>query len=90
MPDPPPLNYFALGALYQRLGNHAAAVQYLSRLTEDEHYDETHRTRAVAATAPLRHDVATARISSCHRAADARRSQKSRTSASTECGEDVD
>lgn len=43
MPDPPPLNYFALGALYQRLGNHEATVQYLSRLNEDQHYDETHR-----------------------------------------------
>jgi hypothetical protein len=44
MPDPPPLNYFALGALYQRLGNHHATVEYLSRLTEDEQYDEAHRT----------------------------------------------
>ena len=44
MPDPPPLNYFALGALYQRLGNHAAAVEYLSRVIEDEQDDETHRT----------------------------------------------
>ena len=44
MPDPPPLNYYALGALYQRLGNHQAAVEYLSRLNEDEHCDETHRT----------------------------------------------
>jgi hypothetical protein len=44
MPDPPPLNYYALGALYQRLGNHEAAVEYLSRLSEDEHCDETHRT----------------------------------------------
>ena len=44
MPDPPPLNYYALGALYQRLGNHQATVEYLSRLTEDESYDETHRT----------------------------------------------
>jgi hypothetical protein len=43
MPDPPPLNYFVLGALYQRLGNHEATVQYLSRLTEDALYDETHR-----------------------------------------------
>jgi hypothetical protein len=43
MPDPPPLNYFALGALYQRLGNHEATVQYLSRLNEDEQDDETHR-----------------------------------------------
>ncbi|HET6973361.1 MAG TPA: hypothetical protein VFH96_05015 [Pyrinomonadaceae bacterium] len=43
MPDPPPLNYYALGALYQRLGNHAASVEYLSRVTEDERFDETHR-----------------------------------------------
>lgn len=44
MPDPPPLNYYALGALYRRLGNHAAAVEYLSRVAEDERCDETHRT----------------------------------------------
>ena len=44
MPDPPPLNYYALGALYHQLGNHAASVDYLSRVTEDERYDETHRT----------------------------------------------
>ena len=44
MPDPPPLNYYALGALYQRLGNHAASVEYLSRVAEDERFDETHRT----------------------------------------------
>ena len=43
MPDPPPLHYFALGALYQRLGNHDATVRYLSRLSEDQEYDETHR-----------------------------------------------
>jgi len=43
MPDPPPLNYYALGALYQRLGNHAASVEYLSRVAEDQHCDETHR-----------------------------------------------
>jgi tetratricopeptide (TPR) repeat protein len=43
MPDPPPLNYYALGALYQRMGNHAASVEYLSRLNEDDQYDETHR-----------------------------------------------
>lgn len=42
MPDPPPLNYYALGALYHRLGNHQASVEYLSRITED--CDETHRT----------------------------------------------
>ena len=43
MPDPPPLHYFALGALYQRLGNHDATVRYLSRLSDDQEYDETHR-----------------------------------------------
>jgi tetratricopeptide (TPR) repeat protein len=54
MPDPPPLNYYALGALYQRLGNHAASVEYLSRLTEDERSDEAHRT---APSVPLRRYV---------------------------------
>jgi hypothetical protein len=44
MPDPPPLSYFGLGALHHRLGNHQAAVEYLSHVAEDEHYDETHRT----------------------------------------------
>jgi hypothetical protein len=44
MPDPPPLNYYALGALYQRLGNHDATAEYLSRLTEGELCDESHRT----------------------------------------------
>ena len=44
MPDPPPLNYYVLGALYQRLGNHQATVEYLSRLSEDDSYDEAHRT----------------------------------------------
>src|SRR4029079_14390669 len=40
MPDPPPLSYYTLGALYHRLGNHTAAVEYLSRVTEDERCDE--------------------------------------------------
>lgn len=44
MPDAPPLNYFVLGALYHRLGNHQATVEYLARLLEDERYDEAHRT----------------------------------------------
>src|SRR5687768_18596951 len=44
IPDAPPLNYFVLGALYHRLGNHQATVEYLSRLVEDERYDEAHRT----------------------------------------------
>lgn len=41
MPDPPPLNNFALGALYHRLGNHAAAVEYLSRVADEDQSDET-------------------------------------------------
>jgi hypothetical protein len=44
MPDPPPLNYFALGALYHRLGNHHVTVEYLSKLAEEPLSDETHRT----------------------------------------------
>jgi hypothetical protein len=44
MPDPPPLSYFAIGALYQRLGNHHAAVQYLAQLSEDEQLVESQRT----------------------------------------------
>jgi hypothetical protein len=44
MPDAPPLNYYVLGALYHRLGNHQATVEYLSRLIEDERYDEANRT----------------------------------------------
>ena len=48
MPDPPPLSYYTLGALYHRLGNNQAAVEYLSRIVEDEHCDETHRTQPSA------------------------------------------
>jgi len=44
MPDSPPLHYFALGALYYRIGNYEATVEYLSRVIEDEVYDELHRT----------------------------------------------
>src|SRR5690349_2299098 len=44
IPDAPPLNYFVIGALYHRLGNHQATVEYLKRLMEDERYDEVHRT----------------------------------------------
>src|SRR5918996_68036 len=43
MPDPPPLSYYTLGALYNRLGNHQATIEYLARLVEDESYDEAHR-----------------------------------------------
>jgi len=41
--DPPPLHLFALASLYHRLGDHKSAVDYLSRLVEDERYDELHR-----------------------------------------------
>ena len=44
IPDAPPLNHFVIGALYHRLGNHQASVEYLTRLVEDERYDEVHRT----------------------------------------------
>jgi hypothetical protein len=44
MSDPPPLSHYTLGALYHRLGNHPATVEYLSRVVEDEQSDETHRT----------------------------------------------
>ena len=44
IPDAPPLNYFVLGALYHRLGNHQATVEYLAHLLEDQNYDEAHRT----------------------------------------------
>ncbi|MCA1576178.1 MAG: hypothetical protein LC794_02285 [Acidobacteria bacterium] len=67
MPDPPPLTYFALGALYQRLGNHAAAVQYLSRLNEDELNDETHR---LAPSSQLRRYVMMLRRLEYHPAAE--------------------
>ncbi len=67
IPDPPPLAYFALGALYQRLGNHAAAVQYLSRLNEDELNDETHR---LAPSSQLRRYVMMLRRLEYHPAAE--------------------
>ena len=67
MPDPPPLNYFALGALYQRLGNHDATVQYLSRLNEDVLYDETHR---IAPSPQLRRYVMMLRRLEQHPAAE--------------------
>lgn len=67
MPDPPPLHYFALGALYQRLGNHEATVQYLSRLNEDEQYDEAHR---IAPSPQLRRYVTMLRRLEQHPAAE--------------------
>ena len=43
MPDPPPLVYFALGALYHRAGDHESAVEQLSYVTENEQGDENYR-----------------------------------------------
>ncbi|HVF55158.1 MAG TPA: hypothetical protein VM934_03355 [Pyrinomonadaceae bacterium] len=43
MPDPPPLVYFALGALYSRAGDHDAAAEHLSYLLENEQGDEQRR-----------------------------------------------
>lgn len=58
MPDSPPLHYFALGALYHRLGNHQATAAYLSQLNEDEHCDEGH---CVSPSPQLRRYVRTLR-----------------------------
>ncbi len=44
MADPPPLVYFALGALYQRAGEHEAAAEHLLYVLEDEAGDEHSRT----------------------------------------------
>ncbi|HWW77861.1 MAG TPA: hypothetical protein VNZ44_20825 [Pyrinomonadaceae bacterium] len=44
MADPPPLVYFALGALYQRAGDHESAAEHLSYVLEDESGDEHART----------------------------------------------
>ena len=43
MPDPPPLVYFALGALYSRAGDHDSAAEHLAYVLEDEHGDEHSR-----------------------------------------------
>lgn len=48
MPDPPPLVYFALGALYHRVGEHEAAAESLAFLVEDEAGDEHSRTHPSA------------------------------------------
>lgn len=48
MPDPPPLVYFALGALHHHVGNHERAVEHLAYLTENAESDESMRTGASA------------------------------------------
>ena len=37
----PPLVYFALGALYHKIGDHESAVKHLSYVVEDEHANES-------------------------------------------------
>ena len=43
MQDPPPLVYFALGALYHKAGDHEAAAEHLSYIVENDLSDERHR-----------------------------------------------
>jgi hypothetical protein len=43
MSDPPPLIYFALGALYNYAGDHEAAAEHLSYVVENDLSDERHR-----------------------------------------------
>lgn len=43
MPDPPPLVYFALGALYNYAGDHEAAAEHLAFVVENDLSDERHR-----------------------------------------------
>jgi hypothetical protein len=43
MTDPPPLVYFALGALYYKAGDHEAAADHLSYIVENDLSDERHR-----------------------------------------------
>jgi hypothetical protein len=54
MPDPPPLLYFTLGSLYNKIGNHKTAVEYLAYITENETSDEKNRS---VASPELRHYV---------------------------------
>lgn len=42
----PPLVYFTLGALYNKVGNHKAAVNHLAYVLENEFSDETHYSHA--------------------------------------------
>jgi tetratricopeptide (TPR) repeat protein len=43
IPDSPPLHYFALGALYHRLGKFDTSVEYLSKVVEDDLWGEQRR-----------------------------------------------
>lgn len=43
MTDPPPLVYYALGALYQQVGDHEAAAEHLAFVVDGEQADERQR-----------------------------------------------
>jgi len=43
MTDPPPLVYFALGALYHSIGNHDSAEKHLAYIVENDFSNERHR-----------------------------------------------
>jgi hypothetical protein len=43
MSDPPPLVYFAMGALYNYMGDHEAAIEHLSYVVENDLAEERHR-----------------------------------------------
>jgi hypothetical protein len=65
MADPPPLVHFALGALYNRVGDHEAAAEQLAYVLESEGGDERQRTapspelrRYVSVLRRLEHDAA--------------------------------
>jgi hypothetical protein len=45
MKDAPPLVHYALGALYQSVGDYAAAIEHLAYVCEDEQADERHLTQ---------------------------------------------
>lgn len=54
IPDPPPVQLFALGALHHLMGNYGASAEYLSRIVDDEHYAERNR---IGASSQLRRFV---------------------------------
>lgn len=54
MPDPPPLVYFSVGALYHHMGDYQSSADYLSYVVENSLSDERHR---VAPSTELRRYV---------------------------------
>ena len=72
MADAPPLAHFALGALYQRAGDHDAAVEHLAHVVEAEAGDEQ---QCISPSPELRRYVACCAVPNAtrRRAAGARR-----------------